>query len=111
MTTEQARCQPNHIFMQVNGFELWQALLDHAVDITPELAELAPMAVDLMIGNSQELETVLRIVDGYITSNNGHFVKVSRKCHKHVRRTDEGWPGAFGPHICQRCGSAGPGRG
>lgn len=71
--------------MQDNGLSLWRSMLRYAESASPDLLQLAPLAVTLLDGDgdSTKLEVILRVVEGYSVLAPEVFLPVSL-----------GWPNA-----------------
>lgn len=63
------RNEPSHIYLLEEGLELWLMVIENSTQLTPELLELSTNIFTIIENTSENLRTVLYIVQSYILLN------------------------------------------
>ncbi|GAA6061030.1 hypothetical protein JCM10212_004604 [Sporobolomyces blumeae] len=58
--------RPSHVYLQEDGLELWQVLLRRTSAITPDLAALVPLLMNLIVEGLDVLPRCLSIFESYL---------------------------------------------
>lgn len=69
--------QPGNAIMQEDGMDLWKSAVKYASGPSPELMDLAPLAVASLAGGSDGIKDVLHLVEAYTLLDPHNFVPVS----------------------------------